>query len=330
MSERYNYIDFLRFVGLSLIVIAHIDAPFTITQIRTFDVPLMVFVSGLSYSGRTIKSSWSSFYYPRIKRIVVPVYIFLSLYFICFSLLGLPLTWNKVINSYLLTTDGGIGYVWIFRVFLLIMLVTPFLVKVSYSLSNLFFYFLLAIIFALNCVLVSILPYDNGSVAITVIKEVVPYLLGYSLLFLLGLRLRESSRKECIGLCIVLPILLIALLIINKDSMGGTINISMFKYPPTSCFIVYGAWVCSLLWLFRNCFDSLSNNSFVLFVGRNTIWIYLWHIVFVILSHAFINSWPLRYVTVYFGAIAIYYVQFKVVKYIMSKTNWSCLNYLIG
>ena len=154
MAERYNYIDFLRFVGITLIVLAHIQAPFTITQIRIFDVPLMVFVSGLSYSGRTINASWSSFYWPRIKRIIIPVYIFLTFYFILFYVLKLPLTWGMVANSFLLATDGGIGFVWIMRVFLLVMVVTPFLIEVNNKFKGWFYYLLLAFIFLINCAIV--------------------------------------------------------------------------------------------------------------------------------------------------------------------------------
>lgn len=42
--QRDLYIDFLRFIGISLIILAHVEAPSGITQFRSFDVPLMVFV----------------------------------------------------------------------------------------------------------------------------------------------------------------------------------------------------------------------------------------------------------------------------------------------
>ena len=48
--QRDLYIDFLRFIGISLIILAPVEAPAGITQFRSFDVPLMVFVSGLSFS----------------------------------------------------------------------------------------------------------------------------------------------------------------------------------------------------------------------------------------------------------------------------------------
>lgn len=47
-------VDVLRSIGILLIILAHIKAPLVPTVIRCFDVPLMVFVSGLCYSGRTL------------------------------------------------------------------------------------------------------------------------------------------------------------------------------------------------------------------------------------------------------------------------------------
>lgn len=47
--KRDTYIDFLRGFGLLLLVIAHTFPPKWIMVLRTFDVPLMVFVSALCY-----------------------------------------------------------------------------------------------------------------------------------------------------------------------------------------------------------------------------------------------------------------------------------------
>ena len=47
--QRDLYIDFLRAFGLLMLVVAHTNAPSWIFAFRTFDVPLMVFVSALCY-----------------------------------------------------------------------------------------------------------------------------------------------------------------------------------------------------------------------------------------------------------------------------------------
>lgn len=80
MPVRNNAIDFLRFLGLSLIICIHISPPYLISQVRAFDVCLMVFVSGLAASERNIKNYWK-YIWKRTKRLVIPVWIFLTGYF---------------------------------------------------------------------------------------------------------------------------------------------------------------------------------------------------------------------------------------------------------
>lgn len=49
IKERDYYIDFLRAIGLILLIGVHVDAPDWYVPLRSFDVPLMVFVSVLCY-----------------------------------------------------------------------------------------------------------------------------------------------------------------------------------------------------------------------------------------------------------------------------------------
>lgn len=77
--QRDLYIDFLRFIGISLIILAHVEAPSGITQFRSFDVPLMVFVSGLSFS--TKGGGFWKYVWKRVKRLCIPVYLFLTILF---------------------------------------------------------------------------------------------------------------------------------------------------------------------------------------------------------------------------------------------------------
>ena len=57
MRKSYPYIDFLKLLGLFCIILAHVNPPAIIMQIRNFDVPLMVILSGFlaSKSDVTIK-----------------------------------------------------------------------------------------------------------------------------------------------------------------------------------------------------------------------------------------------------------------------------------
>ena len=85
-TGRIASIDFLKTVGLLCIILAHVGAPDWLMMIRSFDVPLMVILSALlagrSYAkhARTGKTVLS-YYAARVKRLVLPTWIFLTLFF---------------------------------------------------------------------------------------------------------------------------------------------------------------------------------------------------------------------------------------------------------
>ena len=59
--SRDSNIDFLRFIGLTAIILVHVTPPLLISQLRAFDVSLMVFVSGLAASNKIINDYKSYF-----------------------------------------------------------------------------------------------------------------------------------------------------------------------------------------------------------------------------------------------------------------------------
>ena len=332
MTERDSYIDFLRFVGITLIVIAHVNAPFTITQIRSFDVPLMVFVSGLSFSGKEVSPSWASFYYPRIKRLLIPVYFFLSIYFLGWLIIGKPDSVEEVLGSYLLLESPSIGFVWIIKVFLLIMVLTPWLIKLNKRFNMGLFLLLILMLLALQEIIVLAYRYYSPVTLIgQFTKESFSGIAGYSIPFLFGLRFRNVDNKiEQITLVSVSFLFLISAGAYICQ-YGCPIEISpRFKYPPYRYFIVYGTGVSVILWILRNYLKVFSSNKFVLFVGRNTIWIYLWHIPFVYIANRFIDGWVIRYCIAYIGAILCFSLQFFVVEKVRNRYSLKVLKYFIG
>ena len=66
---------------ISMFFLAHIGPPAALFQLRSFDVPLMIFVSGLSYSGRQVVG-YASFVRKRLGRLLIPLYFFLTVYFL--------------------------------------------------------------------------------------------------------------------------------------------------------------------------------------------------------------------------------------------------------
>ena len=46
MSKRLFYIDLLKTIGLLAVILAHVNPPIWLKQMRSFDVSLLVIVSG--------------------------------------------------------------------------------------------------------------------------------------------------------------------------------------------------------------------------------------------------------------------------------------------
>lgn len=126
MECRNRSIDLLRFIALTGIIIAHIDPPSFWMQLRGFDVPLMVFLSGVSYriSGGNKQNYWS-YAVKRFKRLILPVWVFLTIYFTLYGVMrGEQFPAKIILSYYSLMTPW---FVWIIRVFFVIALVSPLL-----------------------------------------------------------------------------------------------------------------------------------------------------------------------------------------------------------
>ena len=66
-----------------------------------------------------------------------------------------------------------------------------------------------------------------------------------------------------------------------------------------------------------------------IFIGQNTIWIYFWHILFLLLVGKITNFWIIKYIVVFSFSIFAYYIQFTIVKRIMKKNDF-INKYFIG
>lgn len=332
MVERYNYIDFLRFIGLTLIILAHVQAPHTITQIRCFDVPLMVFVSGLSFSGKTINPTWKEFYYPRIKRLLIPVYLFISLYMLFWWVIKKPFTLTEVLGSYLLLEEPSMNYIWIIKVFLLIMLVTPMLVHLNNRLKTGWFLVVIVCLFLIQEGIVYLCSFFCPHTLFGVFsKESITSFVGYSIPFMLGLRVKSLKIEKTLQAVVSTLIVIVIALVLYYTIYGFPVEISpRFKYPPQFFFIVYGTSVSVLLWVLRRYLEWAANNKLVLFIGRNTIWIYLWHIPFVYIANRFLDGWALKYLFVFMGAVTVFGIQYYNVKKLSEKTQYTFCKYLLG
>ena len=329
---RDNNIDLIRFIGLSLIILAHVSPPI-ILNIRTFDVPMMIFVSGLTCYSKELSYSWKYLYH-RFARLVFPVWIFLTIYFTPMVLLkvvgvDLGLTFRHVWGSYLLL--DGIGYVWIIRVFLLIALITPLLVKFNNAIKN---QYVFTLIFSLCLCGYLLITYLGIGAEISFVNNWLYYIIGYGFLFLLGVRIKGFTKVGGTTFFGAMLLLLMAQTFVDIRQIEWAkpiiLHINDFKYPPTNVFKLYGLIMSVVVYAIVYLKSRERLNSFVHFVGCNSIWIYLWHIPIVAVTSKIDMVWWMRFLFVYIGALAIYYIQQLLVKQIENKKEYRILKYLKG
>lgn len=331
MKVRDPYIDLLRFVGLSLIILAHVTPPYVLGQLRSFDVPLMMFVSGLAASGKDIPNYWD-YVWKRTKRLIVPVWLFLAVYLTIFYfaqsfILPEPYLTGRMIWRSFFLLDDSIGYVWIIRVFLLVMLVTPLWVKIEGQIKTNWLFVLFVVgVFVANEFFYAVSKQINNDAISVFIKDFLVYTTAYSIPFLLGLRLRKCGRKDEQAISAIVTMMCVVGLVHMFIYKGIDISNS-YKFPPRSYFLLYGSAVSLLLWISRFYWIKILNSKFFIWIGQSTIWIYLWHMPLVLFANHFINNWAIKYVLVYVTAVIIFFVQYKLV----AKSKKKFVNqYMIG
>ncbi len=195
-DNRNISIDLLRFIALSGIILVHIGCNSFFSQLRSFDVPLMVFLSGISYylsSNKGANISYKGYCIKRFKRLIFPVWIFLPIYFLLYII-----AFRKLPSFYQVATYfsfATVWYVWIIRVFFIIALCAPLVTSVLRKIKTSQFYIIISSAFVLFECLVY---YGNfTSFAFTILLINIPYIFVFALGYkAVGL---SSKRSLIIG-----------------------------------------------------------------------------------------------------------------------------------
>lgn len=280
-------IDLLRFVGLVMIVFAHAGPPDVLFQLRNYDVPLMVLISGMSFAiAFKPQESYLQYVWKRVKRLVFPVWIFLTGYFLVLYLINpeaKELAQKTIVNSYSLL-EGSIGFVWIIRVFLLVALTAPLIYRgFQKRWSDNFYLFILlvaAVVYEFGHPLIA--PYIPGRF-VREISAVVFYIVPYSLVFALGLVVPKLSirKNRLLGASFLAVFGAIAFHLFQVE--GTFVTTQTFKYPPRAYYFSYAIAISLFLWTISNKLWSVVKRvglvkETILFMAQNSMWIYLWHI----------------------------------------------------
>ncbi|MBE9178829.1 acyltransferase [Oculatella sp. LEGE 06141] len=338
-SQRDVRFDILKAIGLFCIILAHAEPPAYIAQLRNFDVPLMVLVSGALFYCTAQNKTYLFFTYiqKRIPRLILPVWCFLTIFFL--STFIVHSVWienttpslSTILQTFLLV--GGIKYFWIIRVFVLIAIASPLLLKL-YRAVETPKRFLLTLLFIYLCyeAILTVLGDVNIPIIGSLIHEkVLMYVIPYGCLFGLGMMLPQLNKRSTVAILLVTFALFSSLLIGYSLRNGEIVLTQAYKYPPRLFYLSYGIFACMLLSLLirklKNASGILTN--FVVFVSQSSLWIYLWHVFF--LYYLDLASYRLPGMDDYFVAtflgiafisILVTYGQKQLVSTLIQKTQF--------
>lgn len=293
--KRDLRVDILRAIAIVCIVIAHSNPPDLVIELRNFDVTLMVFLLGISFSmsTRSKKPAYLDYVKKRFKRLVTPTWIFLTVFFCLFYLIAkirgdaFYFNWRVILGSY--TLIDGIGFVWIMRVFFLIALICPFILTMSEKIKRNDLYFgVLALGYLLYKGLLLIDLQLHGGIEKTYSSFIV-YGFGYGLIAALGIRFKNLTNKQSLALGLVMLIAYMSCM--YRYNFAST---ESYKYPPTLYYLSYGLFASILLYklLEIKSIEAVFDNRFVAFLSRSSVWLYFWHIIFIYVIKLFGSSMP--------------------------------------
>ena len=335
-TGRISYIDFLKFIGLTGIIIAHVNPPSWVFMLRNFDVPLMVILSSILASRSFAKYSKSkasaiNYYISRVKRLVIPTWIFLVFYFLLRCILtGQKESLKYYVDSFLLTRYG-IGYVWIILIYLFSAMLIPAFakikpsVKVLISISATYILYEIAYFYKLGL---------NGSGFIKdFIDTTFYYIIPYGVLTYLGYNFFKMKNRTKLKIVLVSFIVFISLAVYYWSALGSFQSVQIAKYPPRIYYLSYGIG-CSfaLLILCEKKKLEIYDNKVIRFISAHSLWIYLWHI-FVLDIYGTLKLpeiWFIKLIIVYMLSMLITFIVNKGLDFAEKCYHISFAKYLRG
>ena len=281
----------MRFLGVLVLMLAHAEPPGWLFQLRNFGTPLLIVASAATYAviyrDKTLHAM--QFLKKRLGRLIFPAWYFLTFFFAfffaAFALLDQPYPLNQpypfdlhhIISSYLFS--GGIGYVWIFKVYIMLALFTPLALKIKAKIhSNARYFSLLAVAYCLyELALALSTPIIPPSLS-GFINRGVFVVVAYALLYLYGMKISELSNRQLVGVSAVSMALFMVIALYLGHGHGGFVHTQMYKYPPQLYYLAYAMCALNLIYLVCRNYLGKFHYGWVEWLSANSLWIYLWHI----------------------------------------------------
>lgn len=325
-NQRIVYIDYLKVMGLFLVILAHVNCPRYIMQIRNFDVPLLVVLSGYLASKTFIPGKPLKYYWKRIQRLIFPSWIFLAVFFVVQTIAYSTPSLVDVFKGLTFQKDANmVGMLWVIWVYFICALLIPIIYKMGCGMKSNIAVILSLLIFEAFCFFTNI--EENRIIYITVLT-----IIPWGALTYLGFYFDKISSRQKVLLAFTNGLIYITSVICLFKKNGSIVLTSEYKYPARIYYLSYAVPIIILF--MRKLKDSnLKANKFISFVSGSSLWIYLWHILLLYVIKSVITNdhlWLLQYVFILGFSILVTFVQNIVVKFLMNKFNWNFLKVFLG
>jgi len=326
-TNRNFQLDFLRFVGISCIILAHQHVPRILFQLRNFDVPLMVMISGFSYANYSEKNytTYINYVKDRFFRLVIPTWLFLAFYnfYVFYSTNNLP-TISNVMKQICMVGGTDVG-VWIIRIFFSMALIAPFIRRIDKKIqSNYLCFFCMITIFGLYELFYLLSSNYMPVMIFKTFKTAFFFTVGYGLILWFGMRISLYNPNVLRNCMLVFGIIFVSCFFYFYFIKHSIVTTQRYKYPPRLYYLSY-ALFASIVMFYLTQKYSMQRNKIIQFIGSATLWIYLWH-WFVMKAYGYLGL-PTQYVVkfsiVYLVAVLIVCFQVKLVIYFANKLEFS-------
>lgn len=310
-------IDIIRCVCMICIVLAHVNPPALLHTLRSFDVVGLVMISAICMKPNKSVPQYFSSILKRVRRLVVPTYIFIlcvliSVYILCLYF-KIPYLYdrNGIISAFLLI--DGIGYVWIIRVLLINAVLSPLLFKLSsyQAIYVLVGSFLLLLVSKYLLILVPSQEHLSGFI----LYYYYLYTVGYFIIALYALLIKKSNYRSLLKHILIILALLIVYKLVFSYLLDENVLV-LQKHPPMFDWIAYGIIITDLLFIItRRITPLVQSNKYILksitWFSANSFQVYFIHAWLIIMYNAITRitgcelaiTWWIKFILVFFISV---------------------------
>lgn len=158
-----------------------------------------------------------------------------------------------------------------------------------------------------------------------IFNYILAYVCACMLIISVAYWIKEAKSKSVLIFSVINFIIFVLAFYIIYKLTGKIMDTNYMKYPFRTYYLSYAFAISTILIvILRNKkIERLLSKSCVMFISKHSLWMYLWHILFlkIIGMECFDRSitWILKFVVILIGAFIITWIQDIIIKKLKSK-----------